>query len=89
MRDRQNKPVDDAIFWVEYIVRHKGAKHLSVPYVDMPLYEVYMLDILALTFVGLVIISVLSTYVVIKISDYIKTRPKKPTSSKKSSKKQD
>lgn len=57
MRDRPSKPIGDAIFWVEYTVRHKGDKNLRVTYIDLPLYGAYVLDILRLPYVRLVIIS--------------------------------
>ena len=28
MRDQPQKPLDRAIFWIEYVIRHKGATHL-------------------------------------------------------------
>ena len=27
-RDQQMKPLDNAIFWIEFVMRHKGAAHL-------------------------------------------------------------
>nr|CAI5845664.1 unnamed protein product [Callosobruchus analis] len=56
--------IEKAIWWMEYVIRHKGAKHLRNPIVDIPLYQYLMLDIIATVFaVLLVIITILSLLV--------------------------
>lgn len=45
-RDRIIDPLDTAIYWIEYVIRHKGAKHLRTAAIDLPWYSYYMLDIL-------------------------------------------
>nr|QIK00365.1 UDP-glycosyltransferase [Xylotrechus quadripes] len=47
MRDRQVHPLDEAIYWVEYVIRHNGAKHLRVAYLDLAWYQYYLLDVIA------------------------------------------
>ncbi|XP_023027173.2 UDP-glycosyltransferase UGT5 [Leptinotarsa decemlineata] len=58
MHDRQVKPIDTAVYWVEYVIRHKGARHLRVTYTDLSWYQYYMLDIFTVTF-GLIFIAIL------------------------------
>lgn len=41
------KPLDKAVFWIEYVIRHKGAAHLRSPAIDVPFYKYYMLDVAA------------------------------------------
>lgn len=41
------KPLDKAVFWIEYVIRHKGAAHLRSPAIDVPFYRFYMLDVAA------------------------------------------
>ncbi|KAJ8928783.1 hypothetical protein NQ314_018641 [Rhamnusium bicolor] len=53
MKDRQIKPLDNAVYWVEYVIRHNGAKHLRVPYLDLTWYQYYLLDVLGFIFVVL------------------------------------
>ena len=36
MRDQPVSPQDLVTYWVEYVVRHKGARHLRSPFLDMP-----------------------------------------------------
>ncbi|CAH1099471.1 unnamed protein product [Psylliodes chrysocephalus] len=45
--DRPVKPLDDAVYWVEYIVRHNGAQHLRVNYLKLSWYEFIMVDVIA------------------------------------------
>nr|AHX56943.1 UDP-glycosyltransferase 211A2 [Strigamia maritima] len=47
-RDHYQHPVQRAAFWVEYVVRHDGAKHLRSPGEDLNLFQYLLLDILAL-----------------------------------------
>lgn len=47
-RDNPISPKDEAMYWIEYIIRHKGAKHLKSKAVDMSLWEYLALDIVFL-----------------------------------------
>lgn len=47
-RDRLHTPLDTAVFWTEYVIRHKGASHLRSAAVDLPLYQYLLLDVIAL-----------------------------------------
>lgn len=46
-RDRPKKPLDEAIFWIEYILRHDGAPHLRSAGLDLSWFSYFLLDILA------------------------------------------
>ncbi|KAJ8954682.1 hypothetical protein NQ318_011374 [Aromia moschata] len=50
MKDRQVSPIQTAVYWVEYVIRHNGAKHLRVAYLDLAWYEYYLLDVFAFIF---------------------------------------
>nr|QPA18385.1 UDP-gluconosyltransferase [Trialeurodes vaporariorum] len=43
--DRPMTPMDTAIYWVEYVIRNKGAKHLRTPAVELPFYQYLLLDV--------------------------------------------
>ncbi|CAJ1063855.1 Hypothetical predicted protein [Xyrichtys novacula] len=45
-RDQPMAPMDKAVFWVEYVIRHKGAPHLRTEAYKMPWYSYYLLDVL-------------------------------------------
>lgn len=60
-------PMDTAVYWVEYVARHKGAPHMKTAAVDMPLYQYLLLDVLA--FLGAILL--LFTYISYKITTSI------------------
>lgn len=45
MHDRKVKAIDEAVFWVEYVIRHNGATHLAVAGEDLPWYKYYLVDV--------------------------------------------
>ncbi|KAL1491901.1 hypothetical protein ABEB36_012422 [Hypothenemus hampei] len=47
LHDRPLKPIELADYWIKYVIRHKGAPHLRVAGVNLPLYKYYMIDVLA------------------------------------------
>ncbi|KAJ8389281.1 hypothetical protein AAFF_G00121460 [Aldrovandia affinis] len=47
-RDRPLSPLDSATFWLEYVMRHKGASHLRSETYSLPWYSYYSLDVAAL-----------------------------------------
>lgn len=51
MRDNLVHPMDEAMFWIEYIGRHKGAKHLKSHAVNMSWFSYLLLDILTASIV--------------------------------------
>ncbi|VEN63192.1 unnamed protein product [Callosobruchus maculatus] len=46
--DRPVKPMDLATYWIEYVIRHKGAEHLRVAGNKLPWYQYFSLDSVAL-----------------------------------------
>ena len=49
-------PVDKAVWWTEYIIRHQGAPWLRSPAADISWIEFLMIDIIVLTYIALFII---------------------------------
>nr|XP_061802139.1 UDP-glucuronosyltransferase 2B20-like [Nerophis lumbriciformis] len=45
--DQPMKPLDTAIFWVEYVMRHGGAAHLRTESYKLPWYAYHSLDVIA------------------------------------------
>lgn len=37
--------LEKAIWWIEYVIRQNGAKHLRSPAMDLPSYQYYLLDV--------------------------------------------
>ncbi|XP_047118185.1 UDP-glucosyltransferase 2-like [Schistocerca piceifrons] len=50
-RDRPRPPLEEAVYWVEYVIRHRGAPHLRSAALDLAWYQYLLLDVAA--FVGL------------------------------------
>uniref|UniRef100_A0A3B3IIU8 Uncharacterized protein n=1 Tax=Oryzias latipes TaxID=8090 RepID=A0A3B3IIU8_ORYLA len=49
-RDQPVKPMDKALFWIEFVMRHKGAAHLVTESNKMPWYSYYSVDVVAFSF---------------------------------------
>lgn len=47
VEDQPNTGLERAVWWTEYVIRHKGAAHLRSPALDIPLYQYYLLDVIA------------------------------------------
>lgn len=56
-RDQPIHPLDNAVFWTEYIIRHKGAPHIRSASLTLSFTQYFMLDCLALVIliIGLII----------------------------------
>ncbi|XP_061602232.1 UDP-glucuronosyltransferase 2A2-like [Cololabis saira] len=44
-RDQPMKPLDTALFWIEFVMRHKGAAHLRTESYRLPWYSYYSVDV--------------------------------------------
>ncbi|MEQ2178384.1 hypothetical protein GOODEAATRI_013411 [Goodea atripinnis] len=45
--DKPMKPIDSAVFWMEYVMRHRGARDLRSEFYKLPWYAYYCLDVMA------------------------------------------
>lgn len=57
--DQPMTGVAKAIWWTEYVLRHKGAKHLKGPAVHLSWYQYYLLDVIGFCILMLVAVVVL------------------------------
>ncbi|KAK9736941.1 UDP-glucoronosyl and UDP-glucosyl transferase [Popillia japonica] len=46
LKDQLVDPIDKAEYWIEYVVRHKGAKHLRLASLDLTWYQHISLDVI-------------------------------------------
>lgn len=44
-RDQPVEPLDNAAFWIEYVMRHKGASHLKAASYRLPWFSYYSVDV--------------------------------------------
>ncbi|KAG8228490.1 UDP-glycosyltransferase [Ladona fulva] len=47
LNDQPQPPLQKAAFWTEYVMRHKGAKHLATASLDLYWYQLYLVDVVA------------------------------------------
>ncbi|XP_067640049.1 UDP-glycosyltransferase UGT5-like isoform X2 [Eurosta solidaginis] len=58
-KDQPMNPLDLAVYWVEYVVRHKGAKHLHCAGQDLSFIQYHSIDVLLILFGGLTLVLLL------------------------------
>ncbi|XP_044734448.1 UDP-glycosyltransferase UGT5-like [Chrysoperla carnea] len=66
MYDQPTKPLNRAIWWIEYVIRHGGARHLRCPAADLPWYKYLLLDIIGFI-LGIMIFSLVVIVCLIKV----------------------
>jgi len=47
LRDQPLTPLEQAVYWTEYVIRHKGAPHLRSSVLDLAWYQYFLLDVIA------------------------------------------
>ncbi|XP_040603239.1 UDP-glucuronosyltransferase 2B17-like [Mesocricetus auratus] len=65
--DQPMKPLDRAIFWIEFVMRHKGAKHLRPLAYNLTWYQYYSLDVIGFLLACVAVI----TFLAVKSSLFI------------------
>ncbi|XP_059205945.1 UDP-glucuronosyltransferase 2C1-like [Centropristis striata] len=61
-RDQPIKPLDNALFWIEFVMRHKGAAHLKAESYRMPWYSYHSVDVF-LFLAGVFILMLFTTFI--------------------------
>ncbi|XP_034255447.1 UDP-glucuronosyltransferase 2B15-like [Thrips palmi] len=60
--DRPRTAAQEVVWWTEYVVRHKGARHLRPLSADLPLHQYLLLDVIAVFLAAVVtVLAVVST----------------------------
>jgi glucuronosyltransferase len=65
-KDEPESPLNRAVWWAEYVIRHNGAKHLRSAALDLAWYQYLLLDVAAFLFL-LLAVTVLILYLILKI----------------------
>ncbi|XP_044752267.1 UDP-glycosyltransferase UGT5-like [Coccinella septempunctata] len=73
-RDRPNKPLEEAVYWIEYVLRYRGAPQLRSQSADLAYYQYYLLDVGVIFAVTLIIIVYILFNLIICIFTYRKNR---------------
>lgn len=58
-KDQPMKPLDQAMFWIEYVMRHKGAPHLRTQSFRMSWIQYHSVDVIATLLAALLLILLL------------------------------
>ncbi|XP_026735871.1 UDP-glucuronosyltransferase 2B37-like [Trichoplusia ni] len=75
--DRPMKPADELVYWVEHVVRTRGAPHLRSPALLVPLYQRLYLDLAALVVLSLIALLCLLRYLSNAVSSKCKVNSDK------------
>ncbi|KAG8228498.1 UDP-glycosyltransferase [Ladona fulva] len=68
VEDQKDDILERAIFWIEYVMRHKGAKHMRLSSAELAWYQLYMLDVFFVLVVMPVFIISMSVFIIIKFN---------------------
>ncbi|XP_076012325.1 UDP-glucuronosyltransferase 2A2-like [Genypterus blacodes] len=64
-RDQPMHPLDLAIFWIEFVMRHKGAAHLRTESYKMPWYSYHSVDVM-LFLLGVVLLVCFTVFILMR-----------------------
>lgn len=63
-KDQPMKPLDQAVFWIEYVIRHKGAPHLKSESNKMSWFVYHSLDVIVALLAGFLMLIYTCVYIV-------------------------
>ncbi|XP_048024884.1 UDP-glucuronosyltransferase 2B13-like [Megalobrama amblycephala] len=64
-RDKPVKPLNSTLFWIEFVMRHKGPAHLHTESYKLPWYSYYSVDV-AVTLFAVILIFTLSIFLTVR-----------------------
>ena len=64
-KDEAERPLNQAVWWAEYVIRHNGAKQLRSAALDLSWYQYLLLDVIVFIIV-ISAITVLVSYLIVK-----------------------
>lgn len=68
-KDRPLSPLETAIYWIEYVIRHKGAHHLRSAAMDLHWFQYLLLDVVG----AIILVPVIALVTIRKICKSAKT----------------
>jgi len=57
IRNQPQSALDRAVYWTEYVIRHKGAPHLRSVAADLPWYQYLLLDVMFVLTTGALLVT--------------------------------
>lgn len=83
-RDRPIHPLNLSIYWLEYVLKYKGASHLKSPALELKWYQYRLLDVyFILIMSSLVVIGIIYTSIKYLFSMFNNTKNKLQLNGKK------
>ncbi|KAK5638207.1 hypothetical protein RI129_012502 [Pyrocoelia pectoralis] len=73
-QDQPMTGIEKAVWWTEYVIRHKGAKHLRSPLLDIPWYQYLLLDVIGVLVLSTLVIVCLVYFLIRKLVRFVKSR---------------
>jgi glucuronosyltransferase len=73
LNDQPQTPLERAVYWTEYVIRHKGAPHLRSAAADLSWYQYLLLDVMLVLATGALLVALVS-YLVLRTLYRILTR---------------
>ncbi|XP_045479551.1 UDP-glycosyltransferase UGT5-like [Harmonia axyridis] len=64
MKEQPVTPMENAMFWIEHVIKYGGGKHLQNPGVHLTWYQLYMVDIYIFYTVVLLLLLVINIYAI-------------------------
>ncbi|KAJ8877781.1 hypothetical protein PR048_022237 [Dryococelus australis] len=81
--DQPETPIERAVFWVEYVLRHKGARHLRSAALDLTWYQYYLLDVVAVLIASVGAVIMLLAWLLTTLARLLLRKPQKKDKKKK------
>ncbi|XP_051896191.1 UDP-glucuronosyltransferase 2A1-like [Pristis pectinata] len=76
-RDQPESPMERAVFWIEYVARHKGAGHLRSESYRLPWYVYYCVDVMIFLLSVLLLVTVLVVVTLKKLCNIVRKKKQK------------
>ena len=73
LRDQIETPLERAVYWTEYVIRHNGAEHLRLESRNLASYQRALVDVYAML-VFLVLLPFLLVYVSVRCIKCVRSR---------------
>lgn len=81
MRDEIVPGVDTAVYWIEYVIRNGGTKHMQSSSKKTPFYQLYLYDVAAFLTLMLVLALYIDFIVLRVVLKYLFTSKQRKTKS--------
>lgn len=75
-RDRPIRALEEAIYWIEYVIRYKGAPHLRSSALDLSWFSYFLLDIVLVILIAVLMV-IGFIMAIVKFSLYLHKRKKR------------